>query len=107
MRNLAETALLFGGIYNPGFAVFHLAFWRIFRWKEDLASLTRINWAIMQVLYLRLTFVFLVIAYHASRPSPSRRRRARRDPAVQHGEVQPCVSVFPERSSESKRTRWG
>lgn len=63
MSNLADTMLVLGGIYNLGFAIFHLGFWRIFRWKEDLVSLTRINRAIMQVLNLRLTFVFLVMAY--------------------------------------------
>jgi hypothetical protein len=38
-------------------------FWRLFRWKEDLASLTRINRAIVQVMNLCLTFVFLAFAY--------------------------------------------
>ena len=52
-----------GGIFNLGFAVFRLMFWKIFHWKDDLASLTHINRSIMQILNLRLTFVFLVMAY--------------------------------------------
>ena len=50
------------GLYNLGFAVFHLFFWKIFRWKEDLASLTRVNRSVVQILNLRLTYVFLVMA---------------------------------------------
>ena len=59
----SETVIIIGGIYNLSFALFHLMFWRLFRWKEDLASLTRINRAIMQVINLCLTFVFLAFAY--------------------------------------------
>ena len=59
----SETVIIIGGIYNLAFVLFHLMFWRLFRWKEDLASLTRINRAIMQVINLCLTFVFLAFAY--------------------------------------------
>jgi len=52
-----------GGIYNLGFAIFHLFFWRLFRWREDLASLTHINRSVMQILNLCLTFVFLLFGY--------------------------------------------
>ena len=63
MNNLAETIILIGGIFNLGFAIFHLMFWQLFHWKEDLASLTLINRSVMQILNLCLIFVFLVIAY--------------------------------------------
>lgn len=63
MNYSANTILFMGGIFNLGFAVFHLMFWKIFHWKDDLASLTHINRSIMQILNLRLTFVFLVMAY--------------------------------------------
>ena len=52
-----------GGVFNLGFAIYHIMFWRLFRWKEDLASLTLINRSVMQILNLCLTFVFLVMAY--------------------------------------------
>lgn len=55
--------LTLGGIYSLGFAVFHLFFWKIFHWKEDLASLTYVNRAVMQILNLCLSFIFLVMAY--------------------------------------------
>ena len=52
-----------GGIFCLGFAVFHLFFWRLFHWKEDLASLTAINRAVMQIMNLCLMFIFLAMAY--------------------------------------------
>ena len=59
-----DSQILFaGGIYHLALAVFHIFFWRIFHWKEDLASLTRVNRAIVQILNLCLTFVFFAAAY--------------------------------------------
>lgn len=58
-----DTLLITGGIFHLGFAVFHLFFWRLFNWKKDLATLTYINRAVMQILNLCLTFVFVVVAY--------------------------------------------
>jgi hypothetical protein len=67
---LSQTFLFAGGIFHLAIAIFHLFFWRIFHWKKDLASLTRINRAIVQILNLCLTFFFFVMAYisfvHAS-----------------------------------------
>lgn len=63
MNDLSEVMILLGGVYNLGFAIFHLMFWRIFRWKKDLSRLTFINRSVMQILNLCLTFVFLLMAY--------------------------------------------
>jgi small-conductance mechanosensitive channel len=52
-----------GGIFNLGFAVLHLSFWKLFHWKEDLASLTHTKRSVMQILNLCLIFVFLLFAY--------------------------------------------
>jgi|SRR3990172_2617690 len=65
MNNIAWRILIICGIFDLGFAFFHLMFWKIFLWKEDLASLTFINRSIMQILNLCLTFVFLTMAYVA------------------------------------------
>lgn len=59
MEHLIEA----GGIYNVILVVFHLLFWRIFDWKNDLRSLTFLNRAVMQVLNLSLTLVFVLFAY--------------------------------------------
>ena len=58
-----ETLIKLGGIYNIVLVVFHLLFWRVFNWGDDLRSLTFLNRAIMQVVNLSLTFVFVIFAY--------------------------------------------
>jgi hypothetical protein len=52
-----------GSIYHLGLITFHLMFWKIFNWKEDLSSLSFINRPVMQILNLSLTFVFFIFAY--------------------------------------------
>lgn len=59
MKNL----IYIGGIYCLIFAVFHLAFWKLFDWKNDLPKLKSVNRGVMQVLNLRLTYVFIVVAF--------------------------------------------
>lgn len=59
----ARTAILISGIYHIAFALFHLAFWRLFRWRRELFSLSHLNRSVMQILNLCLTFVFLAFAY--------------------------------------------
>lgn len=51
------------GLYNLGFGVFHLTFWRLLRWKEQLPRLSPNNAAVMQVLNLCLTWMFFVAGY--------------------------------------------
>lgn len=58
MRNI----IYIGGFYHLAFAIFHLMFWRLFSWKTDLQKLTPVNRAVMQILNLRLTFVFIAVA---------------------------------------------
>ncbi|MCP5050655.1 MAG: hypothetical protein GY940_26060 [bacterium] len=58
-----ETVIFIGGIYNIAFVIFHLTFWKLFRWKADLRSLSFINRAVMQILNLCLTFSFVIFAY--------------------------------------------
>jgi hypothetical protein len=72
-----NSLIIFGGIFHLGFAVFHLFFWQLFKWKparraeyinmlesgKESITLTYINNSITQILNLCLTFVFLVAAY--------------------------------------------
>lgn len=58
-----ELLIKAGGIYNIVLVIFHLLFWHIFNWKEDLRSLSFLNRAIMQVLNLSLTFAFVIFSY--------------------------------------------
>ncbi len=58
-----KTLIYIGGIYHVAFAIFHLLFWRLFDWKNDLKSLSFINRNVIQILNLRLIYVALVFAY--------------------------------------------
>jgi hypothetical protein len=60
---MGEILLTIGAIYSIGFVIFHIMFWKIFHWKAALRSITRINRGIMQVMNLRLIYVFLFFAY--------------------------------------------
>ncbi|WP_313251734.1 hypothetical protein [Stenotrophomonas sp.] len=55
----AELLVHLAGVHSLGFAAFHLAFWRLFGWKRELAQLSTANRAIMQILNLRVIYVFL------------------------------------------------
>lgn len=55
--------IIFGGIYCLVFAIFHLAFWRLFDWKNELPKLNPINRGVLQVLNIRLTYIFFVVAF--------------------------------------------
>lgn len=58
-----KTLLFIGGIYHIALAAFHVLFWKLFRWKDELFNLNAVNRSVMQILNLRLIFVFLVFAY--------------------------------------------
>ena len=58
-----KTIIILGGFYNLAFVVFHALFWKLFSWKTDLRSLSQINRSVIQILNLRLIFVFLIFAY--------------------------------------------
>ena len=57
-----KILLYFGAAYHLLFVAFHLSFWKIFNWKYELEFLTTINQNVMQILNLRLIYVFLVVA---------------------------------------------
>jgi tryptophan-rich sensory protein len=60
--NLEKLLLVLPGVFDLAFAVFHLGFWRIFGWREELPRLSFANRGILQVLNLCLTYVFVVMA---------------------------------------------
>jgi magnesium-transporting ATPase (P-type) len=51
------------GVHSLLFAVFHMAFWRLFKWRTQLRKMSHVNRAIMQVLNTRLIFIFLLFAF--------------------------------------------
>jgi hypothetical protein len=58
-----KTLIFVGGFYHLAFAAFHIGFWKLFDWKRELPKLNPVNQGVMQILNLRLIFVFLVFAY--------------------------------------------
>jgi len=61
--NNPEKLLQIGAVYHLFFVLFHLLFWKLFDWVQDLKKLSHINKSVMQILNLRLIFVFLIFAY--------------------------------------------
>ncbi|SIN67956.1 hypothetical protein [Chitinophaga niabensis] len=59
---MATIIVYIAGIYSLGFAIFHLGFWKIFGWKDELPKLRYVNRAIMQILNTRLTYFLLCCA---------------------------------------------
>lgn len=58
----AEHWVIIGGVHSAAFGIFHVCFWRLFKWKTSLRSLSTIDRGVMQILNLRLIYVFLVVA---------------------------------------------
>lgn len=59
---MTNGLILAAGLFNLAFAIFHLLFWRLFDWQEELARLGAANRGIMQVLNLCMIYVFAVTA---------------------------------------------
>jgi len=60
---MKEAMIIIGGIFTVALIIFHLLFWRIFKWPETLMSLNYVNKATIQVLNISITFIFFIIAY--------------------------------------------
>ena len=56
-----QVMIVLCGIYCLGFAVFHTQFWKLFNWRDDLSKLMPINTAIMQILNIRLIYMFILV----------------------------------------------
>ena len=68
MEKLRNTLVIIGGVNFLLFGLFHLAFWHLFGWKNELTELTHINSIIMQMLNIGvsvflLAFGFLMLFY--------------------------------------------
>ena len=56
-----DLPLLLCALHSYAFAAFHLAFWRLFGWKRELAKVGLATRAIAQILNLRLVYVLMGI----------------------------------------------
>lgn len=55
-------SLSLSAVYDLGFALFHLTFWRWFRWPQSLEKSGRLNQGITQTLNVMLSYVFVACA---------------------------------------------
>ena len=51
------------GFHSLGFAIFHLFFWKLFKWKTDLQNISKPNKGIIQIANIRLIYIFLFTAF--------------------------------------------
>jgi hypothetical protein len=62
MPGLAAALLIAAGLFNLAFALFHLFFWPLFNWAQELPRLSVANRGIVPVLNICLTYVFALTA---------------------------------------------
>ena len=60
--NQAQNIILVCGVYNILLALFHLGFWKMFRWNSELKKLSFANRGIMQILNIQIILYFLITA---------------------------------------------
>ena len=60
---MKEALIIAGGVYTVVLIIFHLLFWRIFKWPGTLQSLNQVNKGTIQVLNISITFIFFILAY--------------------------------------------
>lgn len=58
-----ETIVYLGGMYNIILVIFHLSFWKVFKWKKELKRMNFLNGNVYQILNISLTFIFVMFAY--------------------------------------------
>ena len=51
------------GFHSLVFALFHIGFWKIFKWNEKLKKIDFVNKGIMQILNVQIIFYFFFVAF--------------------------------------------
>ncbi len=54
-----DLLIQLAGLHSFAFALFHIGFWKLFRWDRELAKVGQATRAVTQILNLRLIYVFL------------------------------------------------
>ena len=57
-----ETIIIICGFYNIAFALFHVGFWKMFKWDIELKKLSFSNKGIMQILNIQISYYFIMTA---------------------------------------------
>jgi hypothetical protein len=61
--NTEQVFLIAGGTLTVAGGFFHLAFWRLFDWKNELPRLRSVNRGIMQVLNIQIAVIAFVLGF--------------------------------------------
>lgn len=62
MPYVSDWLIFACGVHSAAFALFHLAFWRLFGWPRSLQATSRVNRAILQIANAQLVWVFGAVA---------------------------------------------
>lgn len=60
---MKKILLITGGVLNLLLAVFHMFFWSLFNWKDELLKVSRDTAGILQIANLILIFILLYFAF--------------------------------------------
>lgn len=60
-RVAADPVLVLCAVHSLALALFHVAFWRLFRWPATLRETTFANRAILQIANVQLVWVFVLV----------------------------------------------
>lgn len=63
MEKIRNTLVIIGGIIFMIFGLFHISFWFIFDWKNELIKLNEINSNVMQMLNIGTAILLLSFGY--------------------------------------------
>jgi hypothetical protein len=63
VRMIGENILVVCGIYNILLALFHIYFWKVFKWNETLEIGTKANKYLVQIMNIQLIYVFIFMAF--------------------------------------------
>jgi len=59
---MRKTVLYIGGVLNILLAIFHMFFWNLFNWSEELPKLSADNRGILQIANIILIFILIYFA---------------------------------------------
>lgn len=59
MEKLRNTLVIIGGIFFIVFGLFHISFWFLFDWQNELAKLNEVNSNVMQMLNIGTVLLLL------------------------------------------------
>lgn len=60
MTHSSSALIIASGMFDLALALFHMTFWRLFRWPDSLGSLGSVNRQVLYVLNMAVTALFIL-----------------------------------------------